>query len=247
VWGGILKKAMETRQKAGAGEGYDRLIRVKMTRVAGDLTGSGHITVLIFVFRDNPLKYTDPDGNVPIPAAIYAVASYISVVASSPDTQNDLRFLAEDVAQGDYVSAIFDAVGLIVPGLTNTGAIPKSAEKIVAKFGDDVGKWAAKQLKGMGAQLHHVFTNKNIKGGFTKRFSQVLDGSGLTFNSPEVLVPILGHRGKHSAEYWNKLLVGAETALEGLTKNTSEYRDALKAFLKDETMKIIESPDILKR
>jgi hypothetical protein len=63
--GGILKKAMETRQKAGAGEGYDRLIRVKKTRAAGDPTDPGLITVLIFVFRDNPLKYTDPDGRMP--------------------------------------------------------------------------------------------------------------------------------------------------------------------------------------
>jgi hypothetical protein len=53
---------METRQKAGAGEGYDRLIRVKMTRMAADPPGPGLTYVQIFVFRDNPLKYTDPDG-----------------------------------------------------------------------------------------------------------------------------------------------------------------------------------------
>jgi hypothetical protein len=42
--------------------GYDRLIRVKKTRVAADPTDPGFIFVQIFVFRDNPLKYTDPDG-----------------------------------------------------------------------------------------------------------------------------------------------------------------------------------------
>jgi hypothetical protein len=66
VWGGILKKAMETRQKPGVREGYDCLIRVKMTRSAGDPAGSGLITVQIFVFRGNPLKYTDPDGKASI-------------------------------------------------------------------------------------------------------------------------------------------------------------------------------------
>jgi hypothetical protein len=35
-----------------------------MTRAAGDPVGSGLITVQIFVFRGNPLKYTDPDGRV---------------------------------------------------------------------------------------------------------------------------------------------------------------------------------------
>jgi hypothetical protein len=60
---GILKGAMETRTKPGAMAGYDRHTRVKMTQVAADPTGSGLIFVQIFVFRDNPLKYTDPDGN----------------------------------------------------------------------------------------------------------------------------------------------------------------------------------------
>jgi hypothetical protein len=44
--------------------GFGCLIRVKMTRSAGDLTGPGLITAQIFVFRDNPLKYTDPDGKI---------------------------------------------------------------------------------------------------------------------------------------------------------------------------------------
>jgi hypothetical protein len=41
-----------------------------MTRSAGDLTGSGLITVQIFVFRDNPLKYTDPDGKSDITSSL---------------------------------------------------------------------------------------------------------------------------------------------------------------------------------
>jgi hypothetical protein len=48
--------------KPGAMAGYDCLIRVKMTRVAADPAGPGLIIVQIFIFRDNPLKYTDPDG-----------------------------------------------------------------------------------------------------------------------------------------------------------------------------------------
>jgi hypothetical protein len=54
---------METMIRPGAVAGFDCLIRVKKTRAAGDPVGSGHITVQIFIFRDNPLKYTDPDGN----------------------------------------------------------------------------------------------------------------------------------------------------------------------------------------
>jgi hypothetical protein len=53
---------METRIQPGTMAGFGCLIPVKMTQVAGDPPGPGHITVLIFVFRGNPLKYTDPDG-----------------------------------------------------------------------------------------------------------------------------------------------------------------------------------------
>jgi hypothetical protein len=64
--GGILKGAMETRIRPGAVAGFGCLIRVKMTQVAADPTSPGHITVQIFVFRDNPLKYTDPDENATV-------------------------------------------------------------------------------------------------------------------------------------------------------------------------------------
>jgi hypothetical protein len=62
--GDILKGAMETRLKPGAREGYDRLIQVKKIRMAGNPTAFGLIYIQIFVFRDNPLKYTDPDGRI---------------------------------------------------------------------------------------------------------------------------------------------------------------------------------------
>jgi hypothetical protein len=37
-------------------------IWVKKTRAAADPAGSGLIIAQIFIFRDNPLKYTDLDG-----------------------------------------------------------------------------------------------------------------------------------------------------------------------------------------
>jgi hypothetical protein len=194
----------------------------------------------------NPLKYTAPDGEIPIPAAVYAVSSYISVVASSPDTQMDIRFLTEDMAQGDYVSAVFDAVGLVIPGLTNTGAISKSAEKIVAKYGDDVGKWASTMLKKAGAEFHHIFTDKNFKKGFTKEFAKVLDGSGLSLKSPEVIVPLLSHKGRHTNAYWNDLLKRAQDAISGIQKETPEYAKSIKTFLNDEAIKLINNPNLLR-
>jgi hypothetical protein len=216
----------------------------------GNLPGMGGIFNLVnlHVYHyagNNPVKYVDPDGRA-IPVAIYAVASYISAVAAAPDTQMDLRFLSEDMAQGDYVSAIFDAVGLLVPGLTNTGVLAKSAEKMVVKYGDDIGKWASKMLKNMRAEFHHIFTDKNFARGFTKKFGAILDGSGLTFDSPEAIVPLLGHKGRHTNAYWTDLLERAETTIKGLQKGTAEYADAIKAFLHDEAIRLINNPNLLK-
>jgi murein DD-endopeptidase MepM/ murein hydrolase activator NlpD len=55
---------METRIRPDAKAGIDRLMCVKRTHWAADPPGSGLITVQIFIFRDNPLKYTDPDGRM---------------------------------------------------------------------------------------------------------------------------------------------------------------------------------------
>jgi hypothetical protein len=53
---------METRIRPDAKAGIDRLMCVKRTRWAANSAGSGHITAQIFIFQDNPLKHTDPDG-----------------------------------------------------------------------------------------------------------------------------------------------------------------------------------------
>jgi hypothetical protein len=73
---------METRIQPGAMAGFGCLIQVKMTRPAGDPPGSVHITVQIFVFRDNPLKYTDPDGNeIFLPLLILAGATALLITS----------------------------------------------------------------------------------------------------------------------------------------------------------------------
>jgi hypothetical protein len=77
---------METMIQPGAVAGFGCLIRVKMTQVAGDPVGSGHITAQIFVFRDNPLKYTDPDGRDTLVATFDGNA----IVATYTDTTTEI-------------------------------------------------------------------------------------------------------------------------------------------------------------
>jgi hypothetical protein len=54
---------METGLKPGIMRGYGRPLSVKNTHLTVNSGGSGLIFVQIYVFGDNPLKYTDPDGN----------------------------------------------------------------------------------------------------------------------------------------------------------------------------------------
>jgi hypothetical protein len=141
--GGILKGAMETRTEPGAMAGYDRLIRVKMTRSAGDPAGSGLIYVQIFVFRDNPLKYTDPDGRE-------------TVIFSIPVTPFDRHlFIAVRGEEGN---------------ITTRGLYPDNQLKAVIDSITIIGVQESKVLTDKANELEHAknyFSNpeQKLKGG----------------------------------------------------------------------------------
>ena len=61
---------------------------------------------------DNPTNRTDPDGSI-----APAVGVYITAVATSPDLPNDVNMLSMDLASGDYVGAVGDVAGILVPGM----------------------------------------------------------------------------------------------------------------------------------
>jgi hypothetical protein len=189
---------------------------------------------------NNPIVFIDPDGKA-VPLAIYAVAAYVNTILASPDLQYDLASLSDNLIQKDYVSAIFDVVGIAVPGGSNFDEVYKGARKLVAEYGDDIGRFATKQLKALGAEIHHIFTNKSLTG-FTQKFAKLLKGAGMKFSDPEVLIPLLGHKGRHTKAYWSGLLKRAEQALAGLEEGTKEYRKAMKDFLEKEAKSLIQDP-----
>ena len=90
--------------------------------------------------NNNPIMFVDPNGKIAT-EVILAIYGYAQAVLSSPDLQFDVEMFAYDVAQGDYVSAIFDVVDILVPGLSGARMVPKFIRKFFgdgAKVADDI-------------------------------------------------------------------------------------------------------------
>jgi len=66
---------------------------------------------------NSPVNLSDPSGEFAIPL-LFAAGLYITTTASSPDFQQDLMFLAQDLANCDWGSASVDAISAMIPGLS---------------------------------------------------------------------------------------------------------------------------------
>ncbi len=90
---------------------------------------------------NNPVGYVDLSGEIPA-AVVLALYAYAQSVITSPDLQYDMQMLAYDIERGDYLSAAFDLVDILSPGISGTKSIPK----FIGKYLDEVADW----LKSLG-------------------------------------------------------------------------------------------------
>lgn len=67
------------------------------------------------------------------PAVIIAITAIVSTVVTAPDFQNDLNFLAMDMARGDWLACAFDVIGILIPGATGLGGLSKPTRAVVDK------------------------------------------------------------------------------------------------------------------
>lgn len=181
----------------------------------------------------NPINAVDSDGNW-----AHVIYSYFVAVATSPDLQNDMQWISHDLAIGDYAGLVGDVVALAVPGGTGFGRATSGLwdlAKQIAKsdVGDPISNKAYKILVDNGAQVHHIFTDKAIKTGFTKRFDFYLKGAGIDFQDAINLVPILGHKGRHGSKHWTPILKSLKKATKGLEEGTKEYKSAIGNALEE--------------
>ncbi len=113
--------------------------------------------------RNNPINYTDPLGL----EIITGLAVYFTALTTSPDFYTDCQMLSQSLAEGDYVGATGDLVGLAIPAVSSAMTRPaakngarlgkkalsgiaegfsKLAEKFATKFGDDVTKAVTRNI-----------------------------------------------------------------------------------------------------
>jgi len=118
--------------------------------------------------HNNPILYVDVSGNNPI-MAIYL---YVTAVATSPDTQMDVQFIANDLAEGDYVAAILDAVGVLVPGATGLG---KTGKKVAEQVGGFLAKAGDEIATGVKTIFREKFSSRTLRNNMIKVGKEVPD------------------------------------------------------------------------
>ncbi|WP_427338762.1 hypothetical protein, partial [Caloranaerobacter sp. DY30410] len=126
--------------------------------------------------KGNPIKYTDPEGHNPI----IVLMLWATAIASSPDTQMDMQFIAMDLAEKDYLAAVLDGVGMLVPEATGIGEIGDDAVKFVKNGLDDIGR-TSKRLFNINLQLFAKVTERianknNYRKLFLEKFPDLPKG-----------------------------------------------------------------------
>ncbi|HEX2958167.1 MAG TPA: PA14 domain-containing protein [Chitinispirillaceae bacterium] len=182
--------------------------------------------------NNNPINDIDPNGEMPA-VVIYA---YLMAVMRSPDFTTDLQWIADDISQGDYAGLVGDLASLSLPNATGGGRITSKMWEVAknisnTEFGDKVAARAFKMLKGAGAEIHHLFTNKSKVSGISAQFGDYLSGAGMSLKDAENLAPILGHKGSHGKGFWQPFLEQLKVTTDGLKKGTPEYNEAVTKVL----------------
>ena len=182
---------------------------------------------------NNPTKFIDRDGKVavlPILAAawaIYEVGSAIYDAYTAYKTVQDPN--ATKVEKSIAVAGL--GISLLAPG---------------GGYGTG-GKRVAKEiLEASGAQMHHIATNKNILGGFTKQFQRIFDAAGLSLDDGINKIILRGHANvKHTKEYHQYILRRLTDATQGLKAGSQQYRNAVHRTLEDLRRELLDNPDMI--
>jgi len=105
--------------------------------------------------------------------------------------------------------------------MIDVATLPKTSEPDVDPY--------TEQDKENKPQRHHIASHS--RGEFTTKFQEILSGAGMTFESPENIVKVIGHQGPHPEEYHSIVLSRLQAAVTGRVEGTNEYSEAVKNSL----------------
>ena len=187
---------------------------------------------------NNPLRYTDPDGR----ETRSAIALEHDIEAVSRGEISRAEYMERLQARGEGallgVGVVTGTVGLRAAGMF----LMRNPQMLLAAMG-----WGNAALGPGGApsgQIHHIATNKNLAGGFTKQFEAIFAKAGMKLSDSANLMSLPGHAGRHSPAYHNHVLQTLQKATEGLSGKA--YKEALTGALNTLRKELEANPDIVK-
>lgn len=146
--------------------------------------------------------------------------------------------------------ANYDTYGKYLPILSDIEGVKDIGETLKEGKVSDATIFAAGLLlpavggKIFKGPLHHIFTNKNFILGqqWSKKFGPLFEKAGYALDDAINKVHVLGHAGRHPAEYHEavyKRLLDATEGLEG-----EEYKKAFEGTL-DQLSKEVSTPGLV--
>lgn len=106
---------------------------------------------------NNPITYVDLTGHNP--ALIAGGYIYISRVITSPDTQQDIQYITMDIAEGNYLAAGLDGLGVVIPGVTGVGKAGTKLYDEARSVSHSLAERTSSYFKGAGKIDNFISSN----------------------------------------------------------------------------------------
>lgn len=174
---------------------------------------------------NNPMNKIDPDGRDE-----YAMDQRLSGIEDDWERDKHQLKVVGGVVGGATLAVA--APSLISAGFAYLRANPQI---LLGAMGWGIGMTGG--AVPAGSQMHHIATNKNFAGGFTKQFQAIFEKAGMKLNNPANLMPLAGHKGIHTKAYHQFVLNTLTQATRGLSGEA--YKKALTGAL-DGIRKMLE-------
>ncbi len=179
---------------------------------------------------NNPYAYVDKDGRIPVLVAAWAAYEIGSAIYDAYTAYKTVRDPNASQAEKSIAVAGLGA-SILLPG----GGYGTSGKQVAKEI-----------LEASGAQMHHIATNKNILGGFTKQFEKVFNAAGLSLDDGINKIILRGHaNNRHTPQYHQYVLDRLTKGTQGLKSGSQQYRTAVTNTLEELRRELLDNPGMI--